>query len=110
MTMMKVPAALGLLIAAITAATVVAQEVPGCRQAWDDLNERGALDDAKTLIVTDCPVMYRQGWLINTSKRTAPAIPSCVDAWNALDSKGALGSTQFLVQHNCPVMHRYGWR
>jgi hypothetical protein len=83
----------------------VAQEVPGCRHAWDDLNMRGALGNAKTLIVTDCPVMYREGWLINPRKLTADVIPSCVGAWNALASKGALRSVQFLVQHNCPVMH-----
>ena len=53
----------------VCAATVVfgtsdAQEVPGCRDAWNDLNARDSLGYARTLIETDCPVMYRQGWLM----------------------------------------------
>jgi hypothetical protein len=89
---------------------VEAQEVSGCRNAWNDLNVRGALRDARTLIGTDCPVMYRQGWLMNASNPTSDVIPRCETAWNTLASKGALGSAQFLVMHNCPVIQRNGWR
>jgi hypothetical protein len=73
-----------------SAVTVEAQEVPGCRNAWNDLDMRGALGDARTLIATDCPVMYREGWLANPNKRTTYVIPSCLAAWNALDSKGGI--------------------
>jgi hypothetical protein len=87
-----------------------AQEVPSCRNAWNDLVAREALSHARTLIETDCPLMYREGWLINPSKFQSAVIPSCVVAWNALASKGALPSTRFLVMHNCPVIEREGWR
>jgi hypothetical protein len=90
--------------------TRVAQEVPGCRDAWNDLNARAALGYARILIETDCPVMYREGWLINPQKLSADVIPACVAAWNALASKGALSYTRFLVMHNCPVIERKGWR
>jgi hypothetical protein len=86
------------------------QTVPGCESAWRDLEMRRALLDAKTLIGTDCPVMYREGWLVNSSKLTAPGIPSCGAAWNALASKGALSSARFLVVHDCPVLRRNGLR
>jgi hypothetical protein len=95
---------------ALCVARVEAQEVPGCRNAWNDLYTRDALGDARTLIATDCPVMYRKGWLINPRKLMADIIPSCVASWYALASKGALPAVRFLVTHNCPVIRRKGWR
>lgn len=87
-----------------------APEVPGCRDAWNDLDARAALGYARILIETDCPVMYRQGWLINPQRLSSDVIPACVVAWNALVSRGALSSARFLVMHNCPVIERKGWR
>ena len=95
---------------AFLGAAANAQEVPGCRDAWNDLDARAALGYARILIETDCPVMYRQGWLINPQKLSADVIPACVVAWNTLASKGALPSARFLVMHNCPVIERKGWR
>jgi hypothetical protein len=87
-----------------------AQEVPGCRDAWNDLDARDALGYARALIEVDCPVMYRKGWQITPSKLQADVIPACVVAWNSLVSRGALSSARFLVTHNCPVIGRKGWR
>jgi hypothetical protein len=87
-----------------------AQEVPGCRDAWNDVDAREALGYTRILIETDCPVMYRKGWLMNPQKLRADIIPACVAAWNALVSRGALPSVRFLVAHNCPVIERKGWR
>lgn len=95
---------------AIFGTSIYAQEVPGCRDAWNDLSARDALGYARTLIETDCPVMYRQGWLIDPAKRGADIIPACVVAWNGLESREALSSARFLVAHNCPVIERKGWR
>ena len=95
---------------ALSAPPVEAQEVPGCRTAWNNLYRRDALREARALIGMDCPVMYREGWLVNPSKLRADVIPSCVHAWNALARKGALTPVQFLVTHNCPVIRRQGWR
>jgi hypothetical protein len=96
-------------VACLTAPTY-AQEVPGCRDAWDDLGARGAYLYAQTLIEADCPVMYRKGWLINPDRLRSSVIPSCVVAWNALAREGALSAVRFLVMHNCPVLERKGWR
>ena len=90
--------------------SIYAQEVPGCRDAWNDLTARGALAYTSVLIETDCPVMYRQGWLINSERSWSGVIPACVVAWNELAARGALPSARFLVMHNCPVIERKGWR
>jgi hypothetical protein len=95
---------------ALFVTSIYAQEVPGCRDAWNDLYARDALGYARALIETDCPVMYRQGWLINPAKLSANIIPACVVAWNGLEGRGALSSAGFLVAHNCPVIERKGWR
>ena len=95
---------------ACLAAPTYAQEVPGCRDAWNDLGARGAYLYAQTLIEADCPVMYRKGWLINPDRLRSSVIPSCVVAWNALAREGALSAVRFLVMHNCPVLERKGWR
>lgn len=95
---------------AFLAAPTHAQEVPGCRHAWNDLGARGAYLYAQTLIEADCPVMYRRGWLINPRRARSSVIPSCVAAWNTLVAIGALPAVRFLVMHNCPVLERKGWR
>src|SRR6516165_9295113 len=75
---------------ACLAAPTYAQELPGCRDAWNDLGARGAYLYAKTLIEADCPVMYREGWLINPQRLRSSVIPKCVVDWNTLARKVAL--------------------
>jgi hypothetical protein len=97
------------LFIACLAAPTYAQEVPGCRNAWNDLGARGAYLHAQTLIEADCPMMYREGWLIDYRARSS-VTPSCKFSWNALAREGALPAVRFLVTHNCPVLERQGWR
>lgn len=104
---------LSLLIAGgmLLVSPALAWEVPGCRQAWNALGSRGALQNVAVLINKDCPVMYRKGWVLN---RAGPddgkEVPGCRTAWTALAAKDALGPGKFLVTHNCPLIYRKGWR
>jgi hypothetical protein len=82
--------------------------VPGCRNAWNDLGARGAYLHAQTLIEADCPMMYREGWLIDAYRARSSVTPSCKFSWNALAREGALPAVRFLVTHNCPVLERQG--
>lgn len=105
---------LGMLLAVtgLVAATgqASAWEVPGCRDAWNTLGERQALLYMATLIRKDCPVMYRNGWLVGPEKAAASEVPGCRNAWEGLRSQQAAEQGQFLVTHNCPVIYRKGWR
>jgi len=88
-----------------------AQEVPGCRDAWNALSKAKALPSAKSLVTHDCPVMYRNHWLTDTAGRgKAAAIDECKTAWNDLSSKKVLAHAKTLVSKNCPVMQRNGWK
>jgi hypothetical protein len=91
---------------ALSAAPAEAQEVPGCRTAWNDLDARDALRDARTLIGMDCPVMYRKGWLVNSSKLMANVIPSCVDACSSgLAARSTLRSKSTTTISSAPLPH-----
>ena len=85
-----------------------ARELPGCRDAYNTLGRAGQLGNAKTLVSTNCAILYNRGWLLpqngGISNRSV-----CVPAWNNTVQSSTINSAKFLVTHNCPVMYRQGW-
>lgn len=86
---------------------------PECVKAWGELRNARMLLTAKTLVQTDCDVMYQKGWMFTHQGRRLPNSnvkkPECAESWNKLAQAKRLGAVQKLVTKKCPILKKKGW-
>jgi len=78
-----------------------------CVKAWNHLLAHSSTLKVKTLLARDCPVLYRQGWKVDTNDaKNRAVIPECRAAWTELKGiPNGLKATETLIRNNCPILN-----